>query len=167
MGFCFGQHSWPFFPFYLYNVKEENTFYFENFEKSFFCFLFIAIFYPIFIYFLAILMGLLFIFPCILWERKTQIWRNSLGKKVTKWTLQAWDSNFHKVSFLSISSCLFLVFMIWYLQLGIFFNLKKWWSFWIFFLCVQVDYIDGRKHYWVIPLGRSQLDLGPIKFWNS
>jgi hypothetical protein len=26
------------FHFYLYNVKEKNTFYFENFEKSFFVF---------------------------------------------------------------------------------------------------------------------------------
>jgi hypothetical protein len=34
--FFFWQHSWPFFHFYLYNVKKENTLHFEIFEKSYF-----------------------------------------------------------------------------------------------------------------------------------
>jgi len=83
-------------------------------------------------------MGLPFIFACILWERKTQIWRNTLGKKVTKRTSQAWDWNFHKVSFLSISSCLVFLFYGMILAIRVLFrNLKKWWSFWFFLVCVS------------------------------
>jgi hypothetical protein len=61
------------FHFYLYSVKEKNAFDFENFEKSFFVFCLLQFCHPIFIDFLAMLMGLPFIFACILWERKTQI----------------------------------------------------------------------------------------------
>jgi hypothetical protein len=115
-------HGLPF-HFYSYNAREEDACYFENFDKSFFVFCLLQFCHPILNYFLAMLMGLPLIFACILWERKTQIWRNTLGKKVTKQTLQAWDWNFHKVSFLSIYSCLFFFFMVRYLQLGFFFGI--------------------------------------------
>jgi hypothetical protein len=54
------------FHFYLYSVKEEKTFYFENFESSFFVFYLLQFCHPIFINFLAMIMGLPFIFACIL-----------------------------------------------------------------------------------------------------
>jgi hypothetical protein len=54
------------FHFYLYNVREEKTFYFENFESSSFVFYLLQFCHPNFINFLAMLMGLAFIFACIL-----------------------------------------------------------------------------------------------------
>jgi hypothetical protein len=50
------------FHFYLYSVRDENTFYFENFEKSFFIFCLLQIFCSIFFSFLVMLVGHLFIF---------------------------------------------------------------------------------------------------------
>jgi hypothetical protein len=54
------------FIFTYYSVKEENSFYFEEFEKSFFVLCLLQIFCPIFIFILAMFMDLLFISTCIL-----------------------------------------------------------------------------------------------------